>query len=121
MHAVLRLTFILAAIVIPSALFAQKGTPEEEARKLIKELTAAEKTTLTNDERLALARAYNEIGKDQEAVDAIIPIPEPWLNANNALKSKMAFYHNMLNEPNATKYYAGYLAFLDRCLENKMG
>jgi len=110
---------LLVASCLSSALSAEESPAAIAARKLIAEFQNSD--TNTARERTQLADAYNELGEDQKALNIYSTIPEEWLAKNQGIGRKLDYYLNIRNEPDANAYHVQYLAFIQRCLDRKVG
>lgn len=102
------------------AYLARRAAEKEAAEKAVKELGARNYGTLTADEFIRLAYAYNELGNNQLALDAICRVSDEVLAEKKQLDMKATCFHNA-SSGNDQSSRLRELAFIDRCLDKKYG
>jgi hypothetical protein len=99
---------------------ARRAAEKEAAEKAVKELSARNYGTLTADEFIRLAYAYNELGNNHLALDAICRVSDDVLAEKKQLDMKATCFHNA-NSGDDKSNRLRELAFIDRCLDKKYG
>jgi hypothetical protein len=122
------------AVIVGLAGLASAGDPQREAylARRAREKAAAEKTVaqltgqdfarLSSEDFIRLALAYNELGENPKALDAINRVPESYLARRGQLRLKAVCLHNV--NSSARPGQAGLLkelAFYDRCIDRRYG
>jgi tetratricopeptide (TPR) repeat protein len=92
---------------------------DASAKRMVLQFTHPNSPELSNDDRCLLAKAYNQLGENKKAFDAFLPIPEEYLSAKHKLGAKRIYYHNLVFNTEASEHFVGYLAFVQRCIDNE--
>ena len=99
---------------------ARRAAEKEAAEKAVKELSARNYGTLSADEFIRLAYAYNELSNNQLALDAICRVSDEVLAEKKQLDMKATCFHNASSGDDKSNRLRE-LAFIDRCLDKKYG
>lgn len=102
------------------AYLAKRAAEKGAAEKAVKELGARDYGTLAADEFIRLAYAYNELGDNRLALDAICRVPDEVLAEKKQLEMKSICFGN-LSSGGDKSLQLRELAFIDRCLDKKYG
>ncbi len=95
----------------------QQPLDDVSARRIIIQFTSPQSPKMSHEDRCLLARAYNELGENKKAFEALNPVPEEYLAANHKLGAKRIYYHNLVHNVEKSEYFVGYLAFVQRCID----
>jgi hypothetical protein len=99
--------------------YLQKRAEEKAAaERAVKELSARDYGTLTADEFIRLAYAYNELGDNLLALDAVCRVPDDVLAKKKQLDLKAICFHNVRSSEDMAAHFRE-LAFIDRCVDKK--
>jgi hypothetical protein len=102
------------------AKLARDAAEKAAAEKTIAELSQRNYGTLTSDEFIRLAYAYNHAGNNRLAMDAMNRVPDAYLAEKKELDFKATCFHNVKSEDKGASRVRE-LAFIDRCLDKKWG
>lgn len=102
------------------AYLAKRAAEKAEAEQTVKELTVRDYATVSADEFIRLSRAYNELGDNRLALDAVCRVSDEVLAAKKQLDLKAICFHNVNSGDDKTNLIRE-LAFIDRCLDRKYG
>src|SRR5436190_2119110 len=102
------------------AKLARDAAEKAAAEKTIAELSQRNYGTLTSDEFIRLAYAYNHVTNNRLAMDAINRVPDAYLAEKKQLDFKATCFHNVKSDDNGASRVRE-LAFIDRCLDKKWG
>ena len=100
------------------AYLAKRAAEKAAAEQAVKELTARDYATLSADEFIRLSYAYNELGDNPLALDAVCRVSDEVLAAKKQLDLKAICFHNVSSGDDKTSRLRE-LAFIDRCLDRK--
>ena len=102
------------------AYLAKRAAEKAAAEMAVKELSARDYATLNADEFIRLTYAYNELGDNRLALDAVCRVSDDVLAVKKQLDLKATCFHNV-NFGNDKSSRVRELAFIDRCLDKKYG
>jgi hypothetical protein len=101
--------------------FAQEaGKPlsTDAAKKIVADLTQRDFATLLPADFVLLCQAYNQLGDDLRAIDAINRVPEAYLAKKGHLDLKATVLHNVnFRSQRESASLLRELAFYDRCID----
>lgn len=98
---------------------ARREAEKAAAEAAVKELTVRDEEKMSADDYIRLAMAYNELGDNPKALEAILKVKDEVLAAKKSLESKAIYFHNVSHSDRGVK--ARELAFIDRCLDRRWG
>lgn len=102
------------------AYLAKRAMEKAVAEATVKELGARDYGTLSAEEFIRLAYAYNELNDDRMALDAVCRVPDGVLAEKKQLDLKETCFGNVSSDEDKTVRFRE-LAFIDRCLDKKYG
>src|SRR5687767_1428571 len=76
------------------AYLAKRAAEKAAAEQTVKELTVRDYATVSADEFIRLSRAYNELGDNRLALDAVCRVSDEVLAAKKQLDLKAICFHN---------------------------
>jgi len=123
------LVFVVLAVSVSPAFSEEDADEKAYLAKRAAKTAAAEQTvkdltrnyaTLTADDWIRLAYAYNELGDNRLALNAICRVSDKVLAEKKQLDLKATCFHNVNYGQDKTNWIRE-LAFIDRCLDKKYG
>ena len=102
------------------AYLAKRAAEKTAAERAVKELSVRDYATLSADDFIRLAYAYNELSDNRLALDAVCRVPDDVLAEKKQLDLKAICFHNV-NSGDDKNSRIRELAFIDRCLDKKYG
>ena len=97
---------------------ANRAAEKAAADHAVKEISARDYATVSADEFIRLAYAYNELGDNPLALDAVCRVSDEVLAEKKQLDLKAICFHNVSSGDDKTNRIRE-LAFIDRCLDRK--
>jgi tetratricopeptide (TPR) repeat protein len=98
------------------AYLAKRAAEKAAAEQTVKELTVRDYATVSADDFIRLALAYNELGDNRLALDAVSRVSDDVLAQKKQLDLKAICFHNVSSGDDKTARIRE-LAFIDRCLD----
>jgi len=99
---------------------AKRAAEKAAAELAVKELTVREQETLSPDDFIRLSMAYNELGDNRLALEAVCKVKDEVLAAKKQLDNKAVCFQNM-SRGEDKMIRIRELAFIDRCLDRRWG
>jgi hypothetical protein len=105
-----------------AAYLAKRAAEKKAAEEAVEKLGGGDLGLLTPDENIRLSLAYNELGNNELALEAVCRVPDAVLAEKKQLELKAICFHNVHSSGGKQELNRlRELAFIDRCLDRGWG